>query len=176
MLRYKRGDFDEDDVSDITAFPADIVNSGIELHPNLNTSGQKLVDDNSGRELPVSGASISFYKLTSKGPTTTTSRFKPTRRGFWDRSSPFEKLLMAVSGFLGCIVIILISILAAQSDNSSTLQVHVSTSRESSKRTPIKPTTLAIALPFCMTAPITAGFTLHLKTPVQKQTYYEIKY
>ena len=117
MPRYKKADFDDDETSDVSNFPTDITIAGIG-NPNLSASGQQLASTQEQSQKLTNSPGVSFLS-----PTGTSNRAN-RRRGFWDRSSPFEKLLLIVIGFLSCVIIILISVLAAQSN--TTLQVHVS--------------------------------------------------
>jgi hypothetical protein len=120
MPRYKKAEFDDEEASDVSNFPTDITITGIG-NPNLSASGQQLAaeaQENAHQKLS-SPPGVSFFSSVSSVKRT------GRRRSFWDRLSPFEKLMLIVIGFLTCVIIILISVLTAQSN--TTLQVHVST-------------------------------------------------
>ena len=122
MPRYKKADFDDEEVSDASNFPTDVTITGIG-NPNLSASGQQLAAAQEQSQQKMSNSpGVSF--LSPMG-----SARMSRRRSFWDRSSPFEKLLLIVIGCLSCVIIILISVLAAQSN--TTLQVHVNTQNKS---------------------------------------------
>lgn len=123
MPRYKKAEFDDDEASDVSNFPTDVTITGIG-NPNLSASGQQLAAAQEQNQQKMSNSpGVSF--LSPMGAGNRMGR----RRSFWDRSSPFEKLLLIVIGFLACVIIVLIAVLAAQSN--TTLQVHVNTQNKS---------------------------------------------
>lgn len=127
MPRYKKAEFDDEEASDVSNFPTDITITGIG-NPNLSASGQHLAAEaqEHAHQKLSSPPGVSFFS-----PVSSVTRTGRRRRSFWDRLSPFEKLMLIVIGFLTCVIIILISVLAAQSN--TTLQVHVSTQSNKSQ-------------------------------------------
>ncbi|XP_054159302.1 endothelin-converting enzyme homolog isoform X2 [Oppia nitens] len=128
MPRYTKTDFDDEDVSEVSTFPTDITITGIG-NPNLSVSGQQLaneatIQENIHQKSSTTPPGVSFWS-----PVTGSAKSRVRRRSFWDRSSPFEKLLLIVIAFLSCVIIILISVLTAQSN--TTLHVNVSTQNKS---------------------------------------------
>jgi hypothetical protein len=120
MPRNKRTEFDDEEASDVSNFPTDITITG-SGNPNLSVSDQQLVTEaqEHAHQKLSSPPAVSFFS-----PVSSVKR-ADNRRSFWDRLSPFEKRMLIVIGFLTCVIIILISVLAVQSN--TTLQVHVST-------------------------------------------------
>ncbi|CAG2117658.1 unnamed protein product, partial [Medioppia subpectinata] len=124
MPRYKKTDFYDEEASDVSNFPTDITITGIG-NPNLSASGQQLATETQ-EQIPQKFSNSPGVSFLS--PVNATHK-RLAKRGFWDRSSPFEKLLLIVIAFLSCVIIILISVLTAQSN--TTFQVHVSTQNKS---------------------------------------------
>lgn len=132
MPRYKRADFDEDDASSAGGFNSDLTGF---INPNATQSQQLLSPSGESptgsvsiqpmitasqisRDNLSSPPGISFFgsstgKSFGLGSGGVGTR-KIRKRNLWDRASPLEKFLLILTGLLGSVIIILISVLAAQ--------------------------------------------------------------
>ena len=129
MPRYKRTEFDEDEISDVSNFPADIV-TGIS-NPSLSTSGNQLNTTDTQDDYPHNHTapnqqpSVSFYKPYGIDGNRT------RKRGCWQRASHFEKLLIIIIGFLSIVIGILVTTLASQTGETNL--IHIKTSNNYGK-------------------------------------------